>query len=113
MPSEYKETKIQYKYSTLPDEPKYVKKKKKKKIKKSNHKHQYEKCIFRIKKYANLNLGEYFNGTYCPICGRIDNVTWEKADIDNITWEKPELHKNLPIFEIDSFFDKFIPFFGD
>lgn len=30
MPSEYKETKIQYKYSTLPDEPKYVKKKKKK-----------------------------------------------------------------------------------
>ena len=105
MPSEYKETKIQYKYSILPDEPKYVKKKKKKKIKKSNHKHQYEECIFRIEKYTNLNLGEYFNGTYCPICGRIGDV--------DITLTKVELHENLPIFEINSVFDKFIPFLGD
>lgn len=103
MPSEYKEAKIQYKYSTLPDEPKYVKKKKKKKIKKSNHKHQYEKCIFRIKKYANLNLGEYFNGTHCPICGRIGDITLTKV----------ELHESLPIFETNGVFDKFIPFFGD
>ena len=41
MPSEYKQQVVDYKYSEIPEEPKYKKKKKKKQIKRSDHKHIY------------------------------------------------------------------------
>ena len=97
--SEWKKAAIEYKYAEIPEKPQYKKKKKKKKIKRSDHKHQYENCLYHISKFNKLNLGEYFIGTYCSICGRIDDISIKDISLDD---------NNLPIFEINSWFDKFV-----
>lgn len=48
------------------DIPKY-RKKTKKTVKKSNHKHNYEKCL--IYMWNNVH-----NGERCSICGKINNI---------------------------------------
>lgn len=69
----------------------YKHKSKKKSIKKADHKHQYELCYI---DYCGLHEGEY-----CSICGRIKTYSLCKI-------QKP--NKNLPIFKISSFFDKYV-----
>ena len=108
MPMSTKELKLAYKYAELPDEPaKYRKKKKKKSRKKSDHKHQYEPCLFDYHTSLLQNGIEkpcMYGGTYCVICGRIGDITIGCKRITN---------DNLPIFEIDSWFDKFVNLNGD
>ncbi len=99
MPSEYKEMKIQYKYRELPEEPRY-KKKKKKVHKKSDHKHDYQPCLFKVPVWSYIKGKKercIYAGTYCTICGRIGDITVQKMEENN----------SLPIFSI-SFFDKFV-----
>lgn len=86
----------------------YVAKVKKKKPKKSDHKHNYQPCIF--KQINPYNYREDFvGGTYCTICGKIGNkVLFETEDSDYgyssiiFMTEKQAIEKygNVPIFEI-------------
>lgn len=86
----YKKSTLDYKYTPLPEEPKYKKKKQKKKIKKSDHKHVYVPCYFDygMSVYKNhKKIRAYGSGTYCSICGRIgdycfNNVLIEEANPD-------------------------------
>lgn len=95
------EIKINYKYKELPNEPRYKKKKKKVRIKKSNHKHHYEPCLFKINNFfGEKSMGA---GSYCVICGRIEDILISSKKIIN---------PNLPVFEIESFLQKQVNFSG-
>lgn len=92
--SDWKESTIHYKYTELPEEPRYKKKKKKKKVKKSKHKHNYIPCAYNLDIYVHRN-GErspmLYYGTVCSICGRIGDIT---SNTNKMTG-------NLPVHEID------------
>lgn len=104
MPSEWKEEKLKYKYAELPEEPIRGKKKPKKKTKKSDHKHLYTDCILTIYGYYNDST-LYVRGSYCPICGKLDNVFLQ----DQFTEYEAE-HSGLPFFrEKIDFFSKYVP----
>lgn len=95
MPTDYKENVIAYKYTPLPEESRYKKKKQKKKVKKSNHKHIYAPCYFDygISVYRNhQKIRVYSSGTYCSICGRIGNYYFNNVPIE-------EANPDLPIFK--------------
>lgn len=101
--SEWKESKLEHKYTPLPEEPRYTKKKQKKKVIKSDHKHYYEDCLFRrvyVSRSGTKGLRIY-GGTYCPICGRVGNIDIGASNIIN---------ENLPMFNLpdtpDYFFTK-------
>ncbi len=104
MPSEWKEEKLKYKYTELPEEPIRGKKKSKKKIKKSDHKHLYTDCILTVYGYYSDSV-HYVRGSYCPICGKIDNVFLQ----DRFTEYEAE-RSGLPFFrEKIDFFSKYVP----
>lgn len=101
MPTDWKEDKLKYKYDPIPEEVSYKKKKIKQKIKKSDHKHQYEPCIF-ANQWPNPEKIGYKKGTYCPICGRIGERYSYYTLID------AEDLDNLPIFWNVDFSAKYI-----
>lgn len=108
MPSEWKESKLRYKYTELPDEPRYKKKKSKKRVIKSNHKHHYENCLFKTNIYSYVSgkkVPYMYGGVYCTICGKIGNIT---------IGSKKVVNENLPIFDISDkgFFAKEIDLSG-
>jgi len=94
-----KELTLQYKYADISDEVKYTKKKKKKSIKKANHKHKYEPCLFNLGHSFGYNDLHLYPGAYCPICGKIEDIRF--INIYSNT-------DGLPVFSI-SVFDKFVP----
>ncbi len=105
MPTSYREDCENYKnmrrdstnfgYEDVP----YKKRAKKKKNKRSNHKHEYAKCLIK-----SLDFPKYWSrGEYCIHCGRIKNITLSWGYYDKLSQE--ELDK-LPRFEIQSFLDK-------
>ena len=89
-----KEFKIQRKYKELPEQPRYKKKKKKISVKRSNHKHIYNECLFSFCFFGEPYMGA---GTYCTICGRIGDIDVASKVITN---------NDLPIFNIDDFLAK-------
>lgn len=92
MPSSYKEDTIRYKYTELPEKPRYKKKKKKIHIK-ADHKHRYANAILDCGSYRYINgLKEprYYIIEYCSICGRINDVVCG-GNLSN---------PNLPIFKV-------------
>lgn len=86
---------------------------------KSDHKHEYKKSLFRYKWISPIDGQEKTRiaiGEYCTICGRISNMKYtvtEKIDgspmyralSDN---ELIERHKNLDILNIDTPFEKYV-----
>jgi len=99
--SDWKESALQYKYAELPETPRYKKKKKKLSVRRSDHKHRYACSIFDCGDYTyykKIKRPYYYIGTYCVICGRINNM---EADRTNSNY-------NLPIFKIDDIFAKSI-----
>lgn len=109
MPSEYKEQTIAYKYTPLPEEPKHMKKKPKKKVKKANHKHIYVPCYFSSNTYVYINgqkIEVYNPGTYCSVCGRIDNISWKTVPAKNANPDWPIFKKDLVSFLVDK--DKYV-----
>lgn len=98
----WKEKLLEYKYSVLPEEVTYKKKKKaKQKMKKSDHKHQYEPCIFAKEWPDNSRKVGYHKGVYCPICGRIGDQSFVYVLAE-------ELDGTLPIFWNVDFFAKYV-----
>lgn len=92
-----KELMLKAKYAELPSEPKYRKKKTKKKIKRADHKHIYVPCYFDygMSIYKNhKKIRMYSSGTYCSICGRIDNYHFNNIPIE-------EANPDWPIFKRD------------
>ena len=91
------------------EDVKYVKpKRKKKKIKRSNHKHIYDKyCIASVDAKGYI-FKENVLIKYCRICGKIDNMNFS-PDQETIT----RLKKNGRYFKVEDFkilFDmKYIP----
>lgn len=89
------EDSLRHKYTPLPEEPRYRKKKVKKHVR-SDHKHEYETvCIDahsviyrRGEKIPNLYLGER-----CRICGRLND--WMHTNLS----EPPE---GMPLYEVPS-----------
>ena len=61
------------------DIAKYKKKSRRPSIRKSNHKHNYQPCVFESEKiildktrgFVNSGEHEFSMGEYCPICGKI------------------------------------------
>ena len=104
--SEWKKEKVKYKYTPLPEDPKYKKKKNKKIVKKSDHKHIYKPCYFKSQEYISFTGKHKFHlwkGTYCCICGRINDM-WIR-DVRHVD-------ESLPIFSITGLLDKEVNF-GD
>ncbi len=99
MPSIYKQWVNEYKYAEIPEEPRYRKKKKPMKIKRSDHKHVYEPCLFKVKKWDNLNVKPFYGGSYCIICGRIKDFTIGSEIITNYS---------APTFEIEDMSAKYV-----
>lgn len=68
------------KYSDINDVPKYRKKSKGSGLKKSNHKHKYEYCVYWFyresldKSIGFIPVIEYSIGEYCPVCGKIGRI---------------------------------------
>ena len=102
MPSEWKEDKLKYKYTPLPEQPKYQKKKQKKSRKKVDHKHNYVSCIFAYHWPTSGKVG-YHEGTYCPVCGRIGNHLFY-----NILGKTHDLPEDLPVFWNVDWLDKYV-----
>lgn len=76
MPSDYKQSVVDYKYKELPDKPRYKKKKKKVRIR-SNHKHCYASILLDCGQYVyrqGFKEPRYYIAEYCTICGRINDV---------------------------------------
>lgn len=101
MPSEYKEMKIHYKYTELPEEARYKKKKKKKPHIKSKHKHRYANALLDCGHFVyhfGVKEPRYYIVEYCTICGRINDVI-AGGNISN---------PNLPVFKVtfEDFFAK-------
>lgn len=111
------------------DELRY-RKKRSRTVKKSNHKHQYENCVFG---YNNLRLDkahgfvwddkEFSVGTYCPICGKIGS-TIDSEWTTGLYWRskqeywKPEAlrefdekTRSLPYFWLDDRWQKSVALF--
>lgn len=87
MPTTWKEDKINYKYTELPEEPGYRKKAPKRKVKKSNHKHIYADCAIKfLGENADSFFGGYIPGTYCTICGKVHNIKFifDDRPTDNV-----------------------------
>lgn len=102
MPTTWKEELLKYKYSVIPEEVSYKKKKKKQKIKKADHKHQYEPCIFAKEWPTDGKKVGYHKGTYCPICGRIgdQNLFYTLTNAEDLD--------KFPVFWNVDFFAKYI-----
>lgn len=110
MPKSTKELTLEYKYAELPEEPMRYRKKKKKKVhKKSDHKHHYVPCMYDVGLYIwgyGITSPYMYRGTYCDICGRIGDIRYNNGDIGIDESE-------LPVFEIDRLWDKFVNLNGD
>lgn len=102
--SEWKEDVIKYKYDPLPEEVRYTKKKQKSKSKKSDHKHNYAKCLFATTWHGQRRKVGFSDGTYCTICGRIGD-----RYIFNTLVSEDKNPDNLPIFWDIDFFAKYVP----
>lgn len=99
--SDWKESALRHKYAELPETPRYKKKKRKTFVRRSDHKHRYACAVFDYGDYIYYKKTKhpyYYIGTYCTICGRIDNM---EADRTNSNY-------SLPIFKIDDIFAKSI-----
>lgn len=91
--------------------PKYKKKTKSSISKsgtKSKHKHEYKECLF-------IKDGRPYKGTYCTICGKIDDIgSFEIVEMDNgmcrmmNSNEVFEKYKHLEQIEIEDIFQKFV-----
>jgi len=89
------EDSLRHKYTPLPEEPRYRKKKVKKHVR-SDHKHEYETVYIdahsfvyrREKKVPYLHVGER-----CKICGRLND--WMHTNLS----EPPE---GMPLYEVPS-----------
>ena len=112
------------------DIPKHKKKKKStisKSKEKSKHKHEYtEKCIIKYPtpylKYLNGKEFSVYVTTYCKHCGKVgDSVsTYTEDYVHDEFLNRPikrrmtdeeilEYYKDLPIFEVDDMFVKYVP----
>jgi hypothetical protein len=110
------------------DEMPYRKKSKGKHIKKSNHKHRFEPCVFEYEsKRFDRHKGyvpstEVSLGSYCPICGKVslslsgEPGRWVSSTRHSAFWRneyteeaKRELNKEtrtLPTFHLDDYFSQ-------
>lgn len=120
-------------YEKNPNEiPKYRKRSQKHGTKKSDHKHEYKSCVYKVealsfnKAHGFANDGESFMtiGTYCPICGKIGTFSeegWNYRDYSGPSmfpmcytrrWteraerEFNESTRTLPFFRVKSIFEK-------
>lgn len=104
----------------VPDDiPKYKKKSTRRPPKKSKHKHIYKDCLLKSKIAFKYNTGERIVnlrlGNYCTICGKIGKLTIPTIEGRNSSFRKIltndmilESYKDLEIFEIDDFCDKYV-----
>lgn len=112
------------------DEPRYRKKSKKRGEPRAKHKHEYKNCVFQYpsirfdKAHGMVNdVIKHSVGTYCPVCGKIGNITdtsWliSERGYVGITarWNDAALRefdartRTLPLFVLDDqWFSKSIP----
>ncbi len=112
----------------MEDVPKYRKKSQKKTPKKSNHKHEWENCVYETdsvgysKEKGFYKTAELTIGKYCPICGKIGVIgdqdyrinTSQNPRFFHMEWSEKALKefnpvtRTLPFFRINQFKDKFV-----
>ena len=84
------EDSLRHKYTPLPEEPRYRKKKVKKHVR-SDHRHEYEQVC--IDAHVRLNMHFLYLGERCKICGRLND--WRHTNLS----EPPD---GMPLYEVPS-----------
>ena len=85
------EDSLRYKYTPLPDEPRFKKKRKKVHMR-SDHKHVYENVAINVTGYKRPHI---YIGKRCKLCGRLADYHSEPR-----LFEPPE---SMPLYEVDDF----------
>ena len=91
------EDSLRHKYTPLPDEPRYRKRKRKLHVK-SDHRHEYEEvCInaHGITFFHGEHLPYFYIATRCKVCGRLGDVR-VRSDIH----EPPE---GMPLYDVGDY----------
>ena len=114
------EVAIDEEYITTP----YKKKKRKKRVKKADHPHQWDDCVYGLAFAGNFELSI---GTYFPICGKVGVPTfytkWKQNTSENpklirSEWKPEALRefdektRTLPYFNIELFTTKYLDLEG-
>lgn len=102
----------------IPDDiPKHRKKSTKRPPKKSRHKHTYEECLLNVEyEMDGASFGNVLMSEYCTICGKIGNKKMLETTKENSSGfrrllnndEILEKYKDLKVFEINDFYDKYV-----
>ena len=78
---------------------------------KSSHRHEYSPCLL-------MEKGKPHLAEFCGICGKINNVHFGEVKMRGgktmLLWDEEvlEMYKDLPKFEVESIWEKYLPGFG-